>query len=305
MPPPPDRDLSSGPGPVAARTAELLAAPGAATSRPVGGGSISRAHAVRLADGRTVFAKSLTGAPADFFPAEAAGLRILRSTGTVPVPAVLAVADDLIVLEWIEPAEPSPEQAERLGHDLAALHRAPAPHYGTAHPAYIGSLPLPSHAAGHPATSPEDWPDFHVGYRLLPYLQQASDNGSIGGRDARAVEEVCVRFAELSGPPRPPAVIHGDLWSGNVHWSANGRAHVVDPAAQGGHPEADLAMLELFGCPHLARILAAYDEAHPLPGRARRVPLHQLHPLLVHAALFGGGYGAQAGAAARRALSAR
>jgi len=33
------------------------------------------------------------------------------------------------------------------------------------------------------------------------------------------------------------------------------------------------------------------------------LPLHQLHPLLVHARMFGGGYIARAGAAARAALA--
>jgi fructosamine-3-kinase len=99
-------------------------------------------------------------------------------------------------------------------------------------------------------------------------------------------------------PTAEPARLHGDLWAGNVLWSANGPV-LVDPAAHGGHRETDLAMLALFGLPHLGRVLAAYDEAWPLDeGWRDRVPLHQLHPLLVHAALFGGGYGRQAVSAA-------
>ena len=62
-------------------------------------------------------------------------------------------------------------------------------------------------------------------------------------------------------------------------------------------------MLALFGLPHLDTVLAAYDEVAPLAdGWRERVALHQLFPLLVHATLFGGGYGPQAGAAARAAL---
>ena len=99
-------------------------------------------------------------------------------------------------------------------------------------------------------------------------------------------------------PPAEPARLHGDLWAGNVLWSASGPV-LVDPAAHGGHRETDLAMLALFGLPHLDRVLAAYDEAWPLDdGWRDRVALHQLHPLLVHAALFGGGYGRQAVSAA-------
>ena len=78
---------------------------------------------------------------------------------------------------------------------------------------------------------------------------------------------------------------------------------LIDPAAHGGHRETDLAMLALFGCPHLDTLLAAYDDAAPLaPGWRDRVPLHQLFPLLVHVVLFGRGYAGQAVAAARTAL---
>ena len=86
-------------------------------------------------------------------------------------------------------------------------------------------------------------------------------------------------------------------------WGGDG-AVLVDPAAHGGHRETDLAMLALFGLPHLDRVLAAYDEAYPLAdGWRDRVALHQLHPLLVHATLFGGGYGARATALARRLVA--
>ncbi|MEU0179692.1 fructosamine kinase family protein [Streptomyces sp. NPDC006207] len=284
------------------RVAALLGEP-VTELGPVGGGSICRAVRLRRRSGGTVFAKSLADAPPGFFAAEAAGLRLLGGTGTVAVPEVLAADDRTLVLEWVEPGPATPAAAERLGRELAALHRVPAPGYGTAHPAYIGSLPLPSSGSGQAPGSPGDWPSFHAGRRLLPFLRQAADDGAVTPADVRAVERVCELLPRIGGPPQPPAVIHGDLWSGNVLYAADGRARVVDPAAQGGHPEADLAMLELFGCPHLERVLAAYEEVRPVPGRRERVPLHQLHPLLVHAVLFGAGYGAAAGRAAREALA--
>ena len=102
----------------------------------------------------------------------------------------------------------------------------------------------------------------------------------------------------------PASRLHGDLWSGNVLWTADD-AVLIDPAAHGGHREADLAMLALFGAPHLERVLAAYDEAAPLAdGWRERVPLHQVHPLLLHAVLFGGSY-ARADAAGRATLRLR
>jgi fructosamine-3-kinase len=105
---------------------------------------------------------------------------------------------------------------------------------------------------------------------------------------------VCGRLGELSGPPEPPARIHGDLWSGNVLAGADGRPWLIDPAAYGGHREMDLAMLALFASPS-PRTLAAYAEVAPLAaGHEDRVGLWQLFPLLVHAVLFGGVYGASA-----------
>ena len=102
-------------------------------------------------------------------------------------------------------------------------------------------------------------------------------------------------------PEEGPRRLHGDLWNGNVIWTHDGGCCVIDPAAHGGHRETDLAMLALFGLPHLPRVLHAYEEVSPLgEGWADRVGVHQLFPLLVHACLFGGGYGARAAEVAGR-----
>ncbi|WP_343944099.1 fructosamine kinase family protein, partial [Pseudonocardia zijingensis] len=163
--------------------------------------------------------------------------------------------------------------------------------------ARIGAAPM----RNAPAPS---WPEWYAADRLLPYLRTARDAGTLPAEAARAVEAVAERLPDLAGPAEPPARLHGDLWSGNVLWSPAG-AVLIDPAAHGGHRETDLAMLALFGCPHLPTVLAAYDEAAPLAaGWRERVPLHQLFPLLVHVVLFGGGYAAQAAHAARAALAA-
>ena len=130
------------------------------------------------------------------------------------------------------------------------------------------------------------------------------DSGALRPEDGRLVAAVMDRIDSLAGPAEPPSRIHGDLWAGNVLWSGEA-GWLIDPAAHGGHRETDLAMLALFGAPHLDRILAGYNDATPLAaGWRARVPLHQLHPLLVHACLFGASYAEEVRSAARAALSA-
>jgi fructosamine-3-kinase len=264
----------------------------------VGGGDINDAWRVELDGGVQAFVKTRAGAPAGEYTAEAAGLAWLAEAGGLPVPDVLGVADDdtddeprLLALAWIDVGGRG--DAAVLGRGLAAIHAAGAPAFGGAWPLRLGGVELPNEPL-------EDWPAFYAERRLRPLTALARDRGSLAAGGARAIERVCERLPDLAGPAEPPARLHGDLWSGNVLWDPDGRPHLVDPAAYGGHREVDLAMLELFGAPGPG-FYAAYEDARPLAaGHAERVPLWQLLPLLVHAVLFGGGYGAAAERAARR-----
>jgi fructosamine-3-kinase len=277
---------------IAERVEQLLAQTVVATT-PVAGGDICTATRVRLSDGSSALVKTRAGAPDDFFAAEARGLAWLAEPGVIDVAKVLAVEHDCLVLGWVEPARASPESSAKLGRSLAHLHASGAEMFGADHDGYIASLPLPNKTA-------PTWPDFFATRRVLPYLKLASDRDHIGSADVQAVEALMGRLTDLAGPEEPPARIHGDLWSGNVVWSAE-HGTLIDPAAHGGHRETDLAMLALFGLPHLQRLVDAYQDEHPLAdGWEERQPLHQLFPLLVHAALFGGHYGERAGEAARR-----
>jgi fructosamine-3-kinase len=266
---------------------------------PVPGGSICPALRLTLEDGASVFAKTwptppgsreggtagLGTPPAGFFEAEGAGLEWLRSAQAVPVPAVIAALPQLIALEWVEGGEPTPAIARRFGAGLAALHRAGAAEFGARRAGYIGSLPL------DPTTFTGAWAPWFAQARLAPYLRLSVDGGALSASDARLVERLLDGIESYAGPAEPPARIHGDLWPGNVLWGRDA-AWLVDPAAQGGHRETDLATLAMFGgAPFLAEIIEGYQEVAPLAeGWRVRQPLHQLHLLLVHTALFGSAY---------------
>ena len=251
----------------------------------VAGGDLNDAYRVTLDDGRVAFVKRRDGAPAEEYATEARGLDWLREAGALPVPEVIEVAPGHLALEWIEAGARTAAGEEELGRGLAALHLAGAPHFGAAAPLRLGPLTLPNEPCA-------TWAEFYAQRRLLPLSRHASEPG--------AIEKLCARLDEVAGPEEPPARLHGDLWSGNVLWGRDGRPWLIDPAAYGGHREVDLAMLSLFGDPG-PRFRAAYEEVAPLAdGHRERVALYQLFPLLVHAALFGGGYAASATAAARR-----
>jgi fructosamine-3-kinase len=259
--------------------------------RRVGGGDINEAYLAELDGGGRAFVKTRPDAPPGEYEAEAAALRWLGEPGGLGVPEVLGASDELLALEWLDESGAGDEAA--LGRGLAIVHQAGAERFGAAvpraaAPLRIGRLTLPNDEL-------DDWPTFYAERRLRPLLPEAR----LSAAGTRAVEAVCDRIRELAGPPEPPARLHGDLWSGNVLWSG-GRPYVIDPIAYGGHREVDLAMLQLFGSLG-PRFFAAYEEVAPLAdGWRDRVALYQLFPLLVHAALFGGGYAASVERAARK-----
>ncbi len=282
------------------------------------GGQHGVAHfRLQIGTGRTVFVKVSRDASIDGpdpglrpgsagqasagpgFAAEASGLRWLAAAGATAVPCVLAVAGDFLALDWIEMGAPEARATSRFGRELAVLHAAGAPAFGAPWPGVIAGLPLPN----EPAPAGCGWAEWYAEARVLPYVRLARDAGALTAAEAGLAEAAAGHAAQVAGPAEPPARIHGDCWSGNVLWSG-GRGWLIDPAAHGGHRETDLAMLALFGAPGLDQILAGYQEVSALAdGWRARVPLHQLHPLLVHCCLFGRGYTGQTLAAARAVLA--
>jgi len=263
----------------------------------VGGGCIHPAGRLRTHHGAAAFLKwSAETGPAGF-GVEARGLEALAARGGVPVPRVLGVQDGTdhipgwLLLEWIEPGSAGPETARKLGGGLAHLHRPLGPddhwpaHPGWEEDGWIATLPQPN---------PDglDWPGFWARARIEPQWRRAREAGAFPRAEDGAMDRLLARMDEALDGWEADGIclLHGDLWSGNVHVARSGTPHLVDPAVYRGHREVDLAMLELFGG-FGDPFHAAYREAAPLaPGHRRRRDVYQLYPLLVHVNLFGGGY---------------
>lgn len=248
---------------------------------PVGGGDISQVARVETA-GASWLVKWREGAPAEFFAAEADGLATLRDANVLAVPQVQAHAAEWIILEWF--SQQRRYDSAELGSGLAALHALTAPQHGYRRDNFIGALPQPNAPSA-------DWATFWRDQRLLPQVRLAAAARRLTTTRVRGLERLAARLPELLGHQPAPALLHGDLWAGNVISAPDGRPALIDPAVSYGDRETDLAFAALFGG-FDQRFFAAYAAAAPLPpDAAERRPLYQIYWLLVHLTLFGESYG--------------
>lgn len=244
----------------------------------VGGGSINSCSRV-VTDGGIYFLKENS---AERFPgmfeAEAKGLALLRNTNTFCVPGIILQESGRLFLEWLEKDKGSWRDA---GKKLAQLHKNTSTTFGLDHDNYIGSLPQSN-------KQHTTWTEFFAAERMLPQLKLARDQKKIDAALVAKGENFCRALDEIF-PAEPPALLHGDLWSGNFFFSSQGPS-IFDPAVYYGHREMDLAMAKLFGG-FDEEFYKGYEEEFPLEKNwEARVDLCNLYPLLVHVNLFGGGY---------------
>lgn len=276
---------------IAAQIASVTGRPfDPAPPRSVGGGCINTA--LVLSDGEDQwFVKQNTADRLPMFEAEAAGLAEIAASATIRVPRPLctgvAGGRSYIVMEHLAlGGRAGAAGAAEAGRRLAALHRSTSEAFGWVRDNTIGSTPQPN--------APDaDWTTFFRERRLGFQLDLAARNG-YGGRLQREGERLLDAFPALIDHAPRPALLHGDLWAGNLSYDRDGQPVVFDPAVYYGDREADLAMTELFGG-FGADFYAAYQDAWPLDaGYRTRRTLYNLYHILNHLNLFGGGYLSQA-----------
>ncbi len=223
------------------------------------------------------------------FHAEAKGLKLLASSKTIQIPEVIVYAEvgesQFLILSMVVEGSRSKSYWQLLGEQLAQIHKNSSSQFGLDHNNYIGSLT--QHNNYH-----HNWIDFFINERINPLLKQAIDKDLCSAQIAKAFESLYKKLPSIF-PDENPALLHGDLWSGNLMVDESGQPCLIDPAVYYGHREMDLAFSRLFGGFN-PEFYTAYNSVFPIASDFEaRVDLYNIYPLLVHSLLFGGGYMAQ------------
>lgn len=259
------------------------------SARSVGGGCINETQVLTLSDGQNVFLKHNSRAPANFFRAEARGLCLLGTAEDGPrVPQPLGGTPEpdakFLLMEHLESTATGKDFYIRFAESLARLHRTTADHYGLDHDNFIGLTEQRNTLEGRGVV-------FFREHRLRRQQKLARHAGKLPATADKNLDRLCDKLEDLLDVTGEwPALLHGDLWSGNYFCTAEGKPCIFDPAVYFGLREADLAMTELFGRLPQA-FYDAYHAALPLnPGYEERKAIYNLYHLLNHLNLFGSSY---------------
>lgn len=251
-------------------------------STPLAGGSINSVYALNTSTGERVLKLNQASKFPGMFEAEKTGLEALKEKSSFDIPEVydLGAVDNIAYLLMEHKPEGTKTKSfwRQFSENLASLHRNTAPEFGFPSSNYIGSLPQ----YNKPTASASE---FYITQRLEPQLRLAAENGYV----FKFLNSILNNIA-ADIPAEAPALIHGDLWSGNYLINEKGLPCLIDPAVSFGPREMDLAMMKLFGG-FPEELFSYYSELFPLAeGFQERIPIWQLYYLLVHLNLFGSGY---------------
>ena len=253
---------------------------------PLSGGDINAVFKLKTNRGVFCLKQNDRSRYLEMLQKEANGLNKLRQHSQFHVPQVIATFEDkhsqYLLMEYVELGSKSSGFWEDFGGKLANMHQQSSEQFGWQEDNYIGSLKQTN-------TQHSDWASFYREERILPQIRLAFDSQKVDLSFVQKAEKLCSKLHEIF-PTESPALLHGDLWSGNFMINSEGNPVLIDPAIYYGHREMDLGMMHLFGG-FSDYLFHTYNEHFPLEKDwTVRIPLTQLYPLLVHVNLFGGDY---------------
>ena len=260
------------------------------SSTPLSGGDINAVYKLHTTDGNLCIKINSADKFPNLFETEALGLQLLAKNSSFTIPEVSHQGNlenqSYLLLSYLNAGVKTSNFWQSFGEKLADLHQQSSMHFGLDHDNYIGSLHQSNELA-------ESWNSFYANQRLIPQAKLAFDHGLVDLKFIKAIEALSLKLDSIF-PDESPALLHGDLWSGNYMTDDDGNPALIDPAVYFGHREMDLAMTKLFGG-FDAQMYQVYNATYPLENKwEQRIGLCQLYPILVHVNLFGGSYVNQA-----------
>ena len=255
-------------------------------TKQLSGGDINQAYKITTAQGQFFLKYNTASHAFAMFDTEAKGLELLAATKTAKIPDVIGVGEtkegSFLLLEYIDSSYRQSGFWENFGQSLAKLHQESRSEFGLHFDNFIGILPQ--------TNRPKDnWTDYYVEARLQPQIEMGFNDKLLNTKDLNGLESIFKKIPEIC-PEEVPALIHGDLWSGNFMVGPKREVVLIDPSVSFSHREMDLAMTQLFGG-FAPEFYQAYHHFFPIEnGFDQRVEIYQLYYLLVHLNLFGTGY---------------
>jgi fructosamine-3-kinase len=222
----------------------------------------------------------------DILNKEASGLSLLKKSTFLKVPETFGsgrIGDyNYLLSEFIQAGRNQLDYWENLGIGLAHLHLTESDQFGFEEDNFIASIPQRNNLQ-------PNWINFFIEERLEPLVGKAYFDKLIPLDFLKRFQEIYPKIESIF-PKEKPALLHGDLWSGNVISTKSGEPCLIDPAVYFGHREMDLAFSQLFGG-FDKLFYKSYESVFPLePGFESRMGVYNLYPLLVHLNLFGSAY---------------
>jgi len=263
----------------------LLKAPIQAT-QTIGGGDINEACLLKTKQGSFFLKYNNHPSALAMLKAEWQGIEQLEAAQVIQTPRLIACGSEastaFLMMHYIPSMPPNQKAWERFGQSLADLHRVSQKDFGLDHHNFIGRLPQSNHQHS-------SWTAFYQSERLEPQVKLAIDQQKMPASYIPHFEGLYLKLDEIC-PQESPALIHGDLWSGNFLINQKGEAVLIDPSVCYAHREMDLAMSMLFGG-FSPIFYQAYQACFPTAkGLDQRLEIYQLYYLLVHVNLFGESY---------------
>jgi len=252
---------------------------------PLQGGDINDTFLIQTPGRQYVLKRNKKTRFPQMFEKEAKGLNKLSLNGVI-TPQVIKIfehdEDQFLILAHIQSEGPQHHFWKNFGQALSNLHLNSQEYFGLEYPNYIGSLVQLN-------DKKKAWETFFVENRIQPLVQKAFDRQLLDRKHLLWFDGFSTAFPNLV-PKEKPALIHGDLWSGNLMCGIGQTPVFIDPAIYYGHREMDIAMTKMFGG-FDRTFLDYYNEIFPMEkGWEKRMSIHNLYPNLVHLVLFGKSY---------------